>query len=104
MPVTVCMCFKRITPIYMYMFLHRMFCQVNEFTRRNLDKLFPSVKKPTPSFFSPLDTSVPSGGSDGRGGKGDKEKLSDSDSNWVAARCLLSLMQSMIKSMDIRYV
>ena len=62
-----------------------------EFTRKNLDMLFPSVKNPSAKVLSPSSL-------------GDGSTLSDADQSWVASKCIFSLLQSIIASMDIKSV
>ena len=66
----------------------RLFCKVSEFTRKNLDMLFPSVKQPSAKVLSP--------------GAGEDGKLSDADQSYSAAKCIFSLLESIIESMDIK--
>ncbi len=73
----------------------RLFCKVAEFTRKNLDMLFPSVKKPSAKVLSPS----------GLDSVGDGDKLSDdADQSWVASKCIFSLLKSLVYCMDIKSV
>lgn len=71
----------------------RLFCKVTEFTRKNLDVLFPSVKKPSTKVLSP---STPLSALE-------EGKLRDVDSSWTASKIISAVLQSIIQSMDIRF-
>ena len=72
----------------------RLFCKVTEFTRKNLDMFFPSVKKPSAKVLSPSSLE----------GLEEANHLADTDKSWLASKCILSLLQSFIQSMDIKLV
>ena len=69
----------------------RLFCKVTAFIRKKLDMLFPSVKNPSSKVLSP------GSGTDDHGGK-----LFDFDSSWAAAKCINSLLRSVVLSMDMK--
>ena len=65
-----------------------------EFVRKNLDRLFPSLKRPKANILSP-------GGKD-NSKEGVVGPPADTDQSWVAARCILSLLKAIISAMDIK--
>ena len=67
-----------------------------EFTRKNLDHLFPSLKKPSANVFSPGDGE---GGVLGGGGAGPP---AETDQSWAAVKCILSLLKAIISAMDVK--
>ena len=75
-----------------------LFCQVMEFTRKNLDHLFPSLKKPSANVLSP--------GEGGKGvdfgGDGGVGPPAETDQSWAAAKCILSLVKAIIAAMDVK--
>ena len=75
-----------------------------EFTRKNLDHLFPSLKKPSANVLSPGE-----GGGGGvvfggmkEGGGGGAGPPAETDQSWAAAKCILSLVKAIIAAMDVK--
>ena len=68
-----------------------------EFTRKNLDHLFPSLKKPSANILSPGE-----GGSFGGGGGGGAGPPAETDQSWAAAKCILGLVKAIIAAMDVK--
>ena len=76
-----------------------------EFTRKNLDHLFPSLKKPSANVLSPGEGGgVAFGGrkEGGGGGGGGAGPPAETDQSWAAAKCILSLVNAIIAAMDIK--
>lgn len=75
-----------------------------EFTRKNLDHLFPSLKKPTANVLSPGEGGGGAFGArqEGMGGAGMIRPPAETDQSWAAAKCILSLIQAIIAAMDVK--
>lgn len=73
-----------------------------EFTRKNLDHLFPSLKKPSANVLSPGEGVVFGGRKEGGGGGGGAGPPAETDQSWAAAKCILSLVKATIAAMDIK--
>jgi hypothetical protein len=74
-----------------------------EFTRKNLDHLFPSVKKPSANVLSPGEGGgVTFGGRKDGGGGGGAGPPAETDQSWAAAKCILSLVKAIIAAMDVK--
>ena len=81
-----------------------LFCQVMEFTRKNLDHLFPSLKKPSANILSPGEGGgvVLGGRQEGGEGGGGAGPPAETDQSWLAAKCILSLVKAIIAAMDVK--
>ena len=75
-----------------------VYCKVVEFTRKNLEMFFPSVKEPSAEILSPSGVQVLSPK------RRQEKKLSDKDSSWSASKCILSLLRSLVQGMDMKLV
>ena len=73
-----------------------------EFTRKNLDHLFPSLKKPSANVLSPGEGGVIGGRKEGVGGGGTVRPPAETDQSWAAAKCILSLIKAIIAAMDVK--
>ena len=74
-----------------------------EFTRKNLDHLFPSLKKPSANILSPGEGGgVAFGGGRKDGGGGGAGPPAETDQSWAAAKCILSLVKAIIAAMDVK--
>ena len=73
-----------------------------EFTRKNLDHLFPSLKKPSANILSPGEGGSFGGGRKDGGGGGGAGPPAETDQSWAAAKCILSLVKAIIAAMDVK--
>ena len=77
-----------------------LFCRVMDFTRKNLNHFFPSLKKPSANVLSPGNSR---GGEDGTfSGGGGAGPPAESDQSWAAVRCILSLLKAIISATDVK--
>ncbi len=72
------------------MFSLRMYCRVMEYTRQHL----PTLLCPITTHPHILERTPPEGG----------VAVSDSDTNWMTVNCILALVNSLVKSLDLTYV